>query len=385
MISFNDPKRKKSVKHINGVKNNNCFRDLNYFNVIDGLPPDLMHDMLEGVLPKNVSLLLKHLIETNVYSIDELNKNIREFKYGRIDKRNQIPNNFFTPNSTSSVKLSATHMWTLIRILPLIIGQRFKDDPNYKHFTLLIEIFRILNADSFNEAYILDLENKIFEYLSEFKILYPNVSVTAKMHFLVHYGRCVRKFGPPKNYSTMRFEAKHGYFKDVHEATHNTVNLTYSLSKRHQFLQLYHLLSNDFFGLDLEFGSKLKDPTLFELIRHQINNSDIILYKWINFNSIKYSCNDLILKNVNNNIPEFAKINAFLYDIDAEKIFLIVNELETVEYTKHLTGYVLKEPCDITYKLISLNDMHYNYVLDCYNLDKNNNLFVTILKYPFKN
>ncbi len=53
----------------------------------------------------------------------------------------------------------------------------------------------------------------------------------------------------------MRFEAKHSYFKQVHHATHNHVNLLKSMAVRHQNLQLYHLLSPEYF-LDIEFGSR---------------------------------------------------------------------------------------------------------------------------------
>jgi len=35
------------------------------FSIIGGLPHDVMHDLLEGVLPYEMKLLLKYLISSN--------------------------------------------------------------------------------------------------------------------------------------------------------------------------------------------------------------------------------------------------------------------------------------------------------------------------------
>ena len=49
---------------------------------MDGLVPDVMHDILEGSLQYEVKELLKHFINTEKYfTLDELNKKISEFPY----------------------------------------------------------------------------------------------------------------------------------------------------------------------------------------------------------------------------------------------------------------------------------------------------------------
>ena len=75
------------------------------------------------------------------------------------------------------------------------------------------------------------------------------------MHNLVHHPRCIRMFGPPLARSTMRFDSKHSYFKRVHNQNHNHIHLLSSLSNRHQELQLYHLLTDNYF-IDYDFGSE---------------------------------------------------------------------------------------------------------------------------------
>ena len=51
---------------------------------------------------------------------------------------------------------------------------------------------------------------------------------------------------------TMRFEARHSYFKRLAVQMGNFINISYSLSMRHQRLQCYHQHSVD--GEDMEVG-----------------------------------------------------------------------------------------------------------------------------------
>ena len=134
---------------------------------------------------------------------------LKRFKYGRVDGQNKVPTNIFKKNclnKTYGMKLSATSMWTLVRIFPLIHGSNLKSHPHYLHFIMLIEIFRDLNGDSFDEAKINDIGNRIEKYLIELKRINQR-DLTSKQNFMIHYGRAIRMYGPPKNSSTMRFES----------------------------------------------------------------------------------------------------------------------------------------------------------------------------------
>ena len=47
------------------------------------------------------------------------------------------------------------------------------------------------------------------------------------------------RYGPLVRHWTMRFEAKHSYFKELAYSMGNFINLPYSLAMRHQQLQCY--------------------------------------------------------------------------------------------------------------------------------------------------
>ena len=62
------------------------------------------------------------------------------------------------------------------------------------------------------------------------------------------------RFGPLVRAWTMRFEARHKYFKRLAVQLGNFINIVFSLAMRHQRLQCYHQLSNTLEGEELEIG-----------------------------------------------------------------------------------------------------------------------------------
>ena len=61
-----------------------------YFSVIDGLPGDVMHDLLEGVLQYECKEMLKIFINEEKYlTLDQLNERIKRFDYGYYNDKKQ--------------------------------------------------------------------------------------------------------------------------------------------------------------------------------------------------------------------------------------------------------------------------------------------------------
>ena len=60
-----------------------------YFHVVDGLVPDIMHDVLEGCAPYTVKELLKYLISQQIVTLDQINDQIENFPYSPLDARNK--------------------------------------------------------------------------------------------------------------------------------------------------------------------------------------------------------------------------------------------------------------------------------------------------------
>jgi len=73
-----------------GITEDSVLNLSNYFHIIDGLPPDIMHDILEGSLQYEVKEFLKHLIlHSNYLTLETLNVKIQRFPYQQSDKTNK--------------------------------------------------------------------------------------------------------------------------------------------------------------------------------------------------------------------------------------------------------------------------------------------------------
>lgn len=72
-----------------GINRLSILDELPYFDLTLCLPHDIMHVILEGVLPRNIRLLLYHCIVGEKYfTINHLNAVLLRFKYGEHEKFN---------------------------------------------------------------------------------------------------------------------------------------------------------------------------------------------------------------------------------------------------------------------------------------------------------
>lgn len=97
-------------------------KTLAHFSVQTGYPPDIMHDLFEGIVPVKLAQCLALLISKKYFSLQTLNKSILHFPYKWADKTNRphvIPHTFST---WATIGGNAHDNWALIRLLPFIIG-----------------------------------------------------------------------------------------------------------------------------------------------------------------------------------------------------------------------------------------------------------------------
>ena len=102
-----------------------------------------MHILFEGVLAKEIQLLLKYCCEKKFFTPNQLNKYISTFDYGPQDNTN-MPSSF---DSIDHINQRASQWWCLGRYLPLIISQYVPDgDKNWACFLMLLSIMSILTS-----------------------------------------------------------------------------------------------------------------------------------------------------------------------------------------------------------------------------------------------
>jgi hypothetical protein len=125
-------------------------------------------------------------------------------------------------------------MLTLMLNLPFILGDLLTDfDKNWDNFINLHDILNLAFCYFYDEKIIYDLEEKIHEYLIQFKSLNKTASFTPKMHYLSHFPNQLRNFGLLRNHACFRFEAKNGLITDLNYQ--NFINIAFSCANKHQF------------------------------------------------------------------------------------------------------------------------------------------------------
>lgn len=72
-----------------GLKRKCVLDDLKYFSVVDNVAPDFMHDILEGIGPYEVKLVLTSLFAEGPVSLETLNYRLTSFDYGFPDSCNK--------------------------------------------------------------------------------------------------------------------------------------------------------------------------------------------------------------------------------------------------------------------------------------------------------
>ncbi|XP_028418042.1 uncharacterized protein LOC114542794 isoform X2 [Dendronephthya gigantea] len=240
-----------------GVKKNSALNASKYFHVVDGLPSDIMHDILEGVLPFQIKVMLRKFIMVDkFFTLDQFNHALSAFPYGVCDIKNK-PSLVKNVNlSDYHLRQSASQMWCLSRILPFLVHKWIPEgNDDWELFTDLMHIVDILFAPVIEKGTTLYLRLIISEYLEQFKRLYPERKLIPKQHFMVHYPNQILRYGPLVRNWCMRFEAKHHYFKLLAQTVGCFKNIAKTLATRHQRLQCYWLSDSDgYLRSDTEVG-----------------------------------------------------------------------------------------------------------------------------------
>ena len=232
-----------------GIKHRCPLNSLEAFHSTSAFPPDLLHDVFEGVVSQDLLGIIRVLSRKGWFSIDEYNSGMNSlaFKSHESSDRPQL-----VPLNNKAKKLigKACSIWVHMRYFPLII-RRFvvaEDDPVLKLGLKLHEMTERITASEFKEYEIDALEDIIINFLDERKHIYneyPGLMGTPKpkTHFLTHYPMSVFLYGPPMSYWTARYESRHRIAKNTANSAKNFINISKTISTRQQMRQssvFYH-------------------------------------------------------------------------------------------------------------------------------------------------
>lgn len=179
---------------------------LDYFDVINGFPPEYMHNIAEGVAKKMFKLWT-----SNTKQPYYLNKN----KLSLVNKRlssikpiYEIPRKPRPLNSIANFKANE-FLAFLLFYLPVCLSGIMPPKYLFHFRTLSASIYSLLQK-SISSKELDEIEKNLNKFVDDFETLYGAAHCTMNVHLVKHIVQCTRNFGPIWNFSAFVFESYNG-------------------------------------------------------------------------------------------------------------------------------------------------------------------------------
>ncbi|CAF1196037.1 unnamed protein product [Rotaria sordida] len=312
-----------SDKSMYGINEASALSFISSFHPITSLPPDLMHDAMEGKTMEKYCLFL----------------NLPFMLFNIVDK---IP------------------YWFL--------------------YELLREIWDMLYCDFPRKSWLSTLQELIEEFIQLFQTIFPD-QFTPKFHYLLHAARNTAKYGPLKRQMNLRYEAKHHLLKQIANRCNNFINLPYTISKRIQLRQCYELIDENVFKLNNVSGKihTRRKITVNQLIQKALLDDNQFIYgdivefvKWVLIDNVKYKVGDFFVAYLlgGEEIPLFVKIKFIIHIVKQWRF--IVQCYDTITFRQNLWCYEINPSNNNC--ILSKNEFLTHKAEDCYHI--NNSYFI---------
>ena len=200
-------------------------------------------------MTRSLENILTAGVQKKAFTLEALNLEINTFPYHRVDVNH--PQRVQKASSGVNISATCSETWTLLRLLPLLLSKVIKEGQAktdfHEEFTvlvLLIDLVQHIMADEFSQSSVSKLVTAVKQWLTLFHRVFPDFQMTPKFHNLVHYPSQVRKHGPLKKYSAIRYEAKHSEMKQYLANSKNRMNPCKSMAEAHQLASALRLSSS---------------------------------------------------------------------------------------------------------------------------------------------
>lgn len=273
--------------------------------------------------------------------------------------------------------------WSLVRFFPLLLRQKVPtDEPAWQLLADLKDIVDLAVSPVQTKESIGYLNFKISVHRVRVTEVFPESNFLPKHHFLEHYPQLIYEFGPLVALWTMRFEAKHSFFKRVVRHTNCFKNVLLSLAERHQFLMAHQLYMCSFAKSPLEVSNVstlpidvLKEDIAFAIKQRHPDLDGVCFAKNATYSGLNYRNGMILAHGSLAGLPVFTEIIQMI--VVKDKLVFIVRKL-SAWYREHYRAYELKMCPTNEVELLDLNDLTDPYPLADYTVG---GMLITLKRY----
>jgi hypothetical protein len=179
----------------------------------------------------------------------------------------------------------------------------------------LKDVVALVMSPTHTEESIGHLDSLISEHRHRFSSVFPQQRLIPKHHFVEHYPQLIKAFGPLVSLWTMRFEAKHSFFKKIVRQTNCLLNILKSMAKKHQYMIAYHLHGSNVKKTAVSVSKMTRVP--LEVVNENIQEflsqkfpeeTAVHLTKQAEFQGTSNGIGMILVYGSNSGLPDFAEI-----------------------------------------------------------------------------
>ena len=394
--------QKNGKKHHRGVKKPCKLNDIVGYHITNNWSLDIMHIVLEGIVPYELGCILYGLCDSvTSLDIEAINCEVQLF-WGKmtVDKANKPLelNRVEEMGQGISPAMKAMQYGSLLKYLPLILGKFVPPSSSNVHWKLLLHLSHLVDlifAPRFTHAMVTYLKSVISDHLHMFVDLYgshSSVRLRPKHHLLVHLPSVILKCGPLVGMSCLRYELKNSFFKRSAHIVCNFTNICQTLAYRHQQRALYSLLSHEYVrdapvvnATSMQCASALVFSKVFTTKFDIDPADDVCVASRLTVATITYKKGDFLAVGVNHESgdPVFGKVVSFVSPVTSDIWYVAVELLATVEFCAHVHSYSVCELKPAKHEILLLSDLIDYHPLYCHVAGFVNGTQVSYIRLPY--
>lgn len=338
-----------------GIKGPSVLSLIAGFSLCDDLLFDPMHILLEGVVPKEISLFLYHQIHNlHNFSRRQLNDCLSNFHFDASVSSSDYPRSF---DATLSLVSSASATAVLMLHLPLMLDSivSLKQlGPTFECFILVCQVTQLILSPVLSVEALGDLETTIIKHQRLYLSCYGERAFTPKLHMLLHIVAQIKQHGPGHHHWTMRCEGKNALPKS--KKLFNFKNVPFSVSEFFQINLSYSMwhgngdAKHDFLDVGSDDRAGVPYCLTKSFVRAGLPSSAVgslgCALESVVSNNVTLSLSDVMMTRAASGGIGFTKITAIVQYF--YRSFFLCRVLVLQRYDPELNCFVLRETCHET-------------------------------------
>ena len=285
----------------------------------------------------------------NIISENDFSLLVSNFPYTATDYNNRPIDIKIDSNA---VKSTAAKCHIVIRLLGLIIGPKIlSNDEAWEIYIVFRAMIEIIFSFTIKPNQIVKLKQLVKRFHELYVYLGVHNPMKPKCHYLYHYAEELERFGPLQLTASMRFEAKHLFFKKSFDKSNNRKSLTKNLSIKHQLMVSYVEQcglekKSDFLLSKIRSLNEIEKTKYFSCIKMGLQidmaHVDASFYDILTLDNFVIKRGMVFpVRSTPNEVSLFGYVESFFkYDEMSHMIFRVITG---VKFIKHYYSYELTE------------------------------------------